>query len=298
VGEATVIDFGDYNGLPDVLHTEGLLPVVDAVWNAGFAEPTVESLRSAESASAPSCLIELPEHAVVSVFQRELPECLAALERRGGRYIVISRDGDARLAHLLKGRELPDCVRHLFAVYAPDGHARVTRMPFALRWRGQIEGLLPSLTLKKERIGRVLCAHLKLHWFGPQHERRTAEKHFTNFERGAVYIAIDGQYPLADDEYKRSLRYFDYVVMASGDGNQEGGIERQAMWEALALGCVPLCTRRQQHWAALPIAIVDRWEDATPEWLDAQYEGIVRRPLDLARMSYWIEQVKAKAGEL
>jgi len=293
-----MIDLGLYQGLPDILYTEGLLPVVDVVWDVGWSQPTVESLRSAEGAAGQSRRTALPRRGVIAVFLRELPDMLRVLERDGGggRYIVVARDGDSLLSRVLT-QGLPSCVQHLFAVYTQTS-ARTTPMPFALRWRTHVESLVPYLAVPRTKERSVLVAHQNLHWFRPGHERRVANAYFRDKPWATVREAPDNQYPMTNDEYLRALRSHDYFVAASGDGNQDGGVERVAMWEGLALGCVPLCTRRQVQWNDLPVAVVDCWEQVTEGLCDASIDALHNQSLDRVRLTYWLKKIYDKTREL
>ncbi|MES2179815.1 MAG: hypothetical protein V4550_18285 [Gemmatimonadota bacterium] len=296
-----MIDLRLYRGHLDVLHTEGLLEVVDYIWNKGWRSPTGGNLRLAEGDSPRegNSSWDLPQKAVVAVFQRELPDVLRNLEQRysNGHYVIIARDGDAKLEHILGRRDLPSYIHHMFAVYAPD-HPRITSMPFALRWASQVEGLENIIaTIPRTSVNKVLVAHQNLHWFRPGHERRTANAYFRDKPWATVYEAPDNQYPMTNDGYLRALRSHDFFVAASGDGNADGGIERQAMWEGLALGCIPICTPRQAQWCDMPIYIVPDWT-SMHEAPSRDFVLSLNLSLDRFRLSYWIERIREKASEL
>lgn len=285
----------DTNG---IFSSEGLVisGVIDFVWGCGWRLPTSENFRNAEGCADRSSGLVLPKKAVISVFLRELPDMLSQIDKDGnsdGSYIVVVRDGDSTLSQTVGG--LPSFVRHIFSVHT-DSNERVTAMPFGLRWVDHAKSLHGlSERLPRTSKNSVLLAHRLLNWLPPDHERRTSLHALSNLPHVTTFLASGEAYPLTLDEYYEKLRQHDYFVSASGDN----GGERQAMWEAMALGTIPICTRKAQaRWSDMPVALVDSWSDVTLEWCQKNIEVLRSRSFEKMSLSYWVERVSKEAKRL
>ncbi len=288
----------------DWLSTEGLVAsgVVDTVWGNGWRAPTSESLRTAEGCNHKTVSpMRLPKRAVIAVFLRELPQVLGQIEREGktdGRYVIIARDGDSKLVDVLR-HGMPPYVQHLFSVYAPH-HSRITPMPFALRWLVDVDRVKEANAyVPRTSKNRVLVCHRTLDWLPPDHERFTSNEFFADKPWATVVSSVFHVNPLTVSAYLKEVRSHDFFVVASGDGNRYGGIERHAQWEAMALGAVLICTKgKQSRWADMPVAIVNDWSEVTPEWCEYNLPLLRKHSIDKMMLSYWVEQIRARAKEL
>lgn len=286
----------------DLFTTEGLITsgAVDLVWGRGWRAPNYASLRAAEGDAGTGDELPLPLRGVLFAFLRELPDALAAIERARptGRFVVIARDGDSRLVNVLREGAIAgtvrqcEAVKHLFSVHT-EARPVVTPMPFALRWKSQAQVLANAIrNVPRSRKNAVLCAHRTLNVLEPGHERFTADAYFGNKPWATFYTAPMEAYPIPYDWYVNEVRSHDYFVAAS---NPDGG-ERQALWEAMALGTIPICTRRTQaRWANLPIALVDEWSDVTEQWCDAHIAELRSRSFEAMSLRYWVGRVEETA---
>lgn len=74
------------------------------------------------------------------------------------------------------------------------------------------------------------------------------------------------------------------------------GIDTHRLWEALYMGCIPICKKYHAHQFEhdLPILFVDEWSDITPELLYETYHQKNKRLLfdsEILKMSYWTEKI-------
>ena len=73
------------------------------------------------------------------------------------------------------------------------------------------------------------------------------------------------------------------------------GIDTHRVWEALYMGCVPICKDYAAHKFdnSLPILFVNQWEDITTDLLQQTYESIDKSLFnsDLLKMSYWSKRI-------
>ena len=293
----------------DTFCTEGLVTsgVVDLVWGCGWRAPTYESMRSAEG----GCFVGvhnsecadrnkglvLPCKAVIFTFLRELPDTLTQIERErpDGHFVVIARDSDSTVESVLGVRGIHSAVKHLFTVHCMRETARITSMPFALRWADHVKGLsaVAAATARKHD-NFVLLAHRLPKHLSDNHERHAAYADLQD-RPWVTAIRADGERdPLSNTEYLTALRCHDYFVAASNDN----GAERHAMWEALALGTIPICTQRQRRWAEMPIVVVDDWTDVTLSLCEEQIASARSKTMEKLSLAYWIEMVRQKAEDL
>ncbi len=291
----------------DLLCTEGLLDsgVVDFVWSRGFRPATGEALHKAQHGWPPedqSPGEPLPSRAVIVCFCVHFPEVLECLAKNypGGRYIIISRDGDPSL----KLGNWPDCVHHVFAIAVPRPDSRATAIPMGFHaFNGWAERLQPVKEIPRERVNRVLVSHSldTGSVYNATHERITSIEYFRDKPWATVQPrllnrqpgeGINGAEPW--EAYTARLRQHDYLAVPIGYG-----VERVAQWEAMVLGTIPICIRRPEfsYFSDMPIAFVDSWTEVTEEWCDANL-GIINRPMDKLKLSYWADRIREKRAEI
>lgn len=289
----------------DFLCTEGLLEsgVVDLVWGYGWRPPTIESMRQAQHGTdqSPSPL-RLPPAAVISCFNVYLPRVLAqiAAENPGGQYIIVSRDGDPPLRV-----SPPPFVHHIFAINVSAPGPRVTPMPTGAYAFVEHKHFDTALQIPRSRANRVLLGYsldMPGSVYHAGHERITAIEYFrdkpwaTVNERMLGWATRSG--PIWSSwswpEYQAFVRAHDYVVVPVGYG-----VDRMAAWEAIVLGAIPICLRHPEllHFADLPVAFVDGWQDVTPEWCDANL-ALRERSAEKLALRYWVDRVAEKRAEI
>ncbi len=289
----------------DLLCTEGLVAsgVVDVVWGYGWRPPTLASLQAAQHGSdqSPSS-IALPKQAVVTCFNMQVQQVVNQLgsESPDGSYIVISRDGDPSFK-----ANLPSCVKHVFAINVINASERVTPMPTMMYFSADHGHIEHAATIRRTSVERALLAYsldMPGSVYNSGHERITAIEYF----RSQPWATIDDKLlgwatrpshivpTMSYPEYLIALREHDYCVTPRGYG-----VDRMAYWEAIALGTIPIAFKHAElmHFADMPIAFINHWEDVTAAWCDANLD-IINRPTEKLNLSYWVERVREKRKEL
>lgn len=292
---------------PNLLCTEGLLDsgVIDCLWwGNGWSVPTVDSLRKAQHGySSDELLVSLPECAVIACFSTHFPSLMERLDNHhgDGDYVVVSRDSDPGL----RDADWPACVRHIFAISVATSNRRVTPIPagFQTYW----DGVCVEYGERPVRANRVAVAHSlddprSSRWPGYT-ERFTSIEYFRDKPWATVSEPLLGwatrenhiAQPWPGPEYRDRLREHDYLAAPVGYG-----VERAAYWEAMALGTIPICHRHPEllHFSDMPIAFVDRWEDVTPEWCDANLSLWQTKSTDKLKLSYWTDRIREKRVEI
>lgn len=92
-------------------------------------------------------------------------------------------------------------------------------------------------------------------------------------------------------QFLQDIRSSKFVLCPRGNG-----IDTHRLWETLYMGSIPIVRREimyNEH-TDLPILIVDRWEDVTPEFLEKKYEEIISKKWNFNKLKigYWIEFIK------
>ncbi len=302
---------------PDLLCTEGLLEsgVVDLVFNRGWYPPTLEALSAAQHGYAREGMqtVPLPNTAVISCFLSQFPYLVPWVERYNptGRYILIVRDGDPSIRDgggpNCNVREWPSFIHHVFGINVLEGSSRVTPMPgaFWAFWNYSAPDIPTALDIPRSRSNRVVVCHRYDGGgaFRPGHERLTSVDYFRTKSWATVHpkmLTMQGGPPLdvchlwPHAEFLAQLRAHDYHAVPIGYG-----VERTAPWEAMALGTIPIVRKHPEylHFADMPFAFVDNWEDVTEDWCDANL-GIAERSTEKLKLSYWVERIREKRSEL
>ena len=73
------------------------------------------------------------------------------------------------------------------------------------------------------------------------------------------------------------------------------GIDTHRVWEALYMGCIPICKPYLAHMFndTLPILFVNAWSDITTNLLTEAYNTVNNRffDSDLLKISYWQRKI-------
>jgi hypothetical protein len=73
------------------------------------------------------------------------------------------------------------------------------------------------------------------------------------------------------------------------------GTDTHRLWEALYMGCIPICKTYVAHKFdnSLPVLFVKQWEDITKDLLEQAYKYVDRSLFnsDLLKMSYWSKRI-------
>ena len=67
-------------------------------------------------------------------------------------------------------------------------------------------------------------------------------------------------------------------------------------WEAMYLGSIPIIRRSKTYdwFEDMPIAMLDTWDDLTPEWLDEQKKLMKTKSMERMTMDYWLEEIRQR----
>lgn len=302
---------------PDLLCTEGLLEggVVDIVFNDGWRRPLPNSLRAAQHGidwPKEDPRIPLPNVAVIAAFMVHFPAVLERLAREnpGGRYILVLRDGDPSVCEgggpSCNVRHWPNFIHHIFAINVLERSSRVTPMPgaFWAFWDYSALDISTAIQIPRKAEGRVLVCHRHDGGavFKEDHERVRCARYFAAQPWATTHPKLvdlpSRPLDVADlwphMELLKRLRAHDYHAVPVGYG-----VERTSSWEAMALGTIPISLRHPEllHFADMPYAFVDRWENVTPAWCDANLH-LRERSIEKLTLSYWLDAIREKRKEL
>jgi hypothetical protein len=94
-------------------------------------------------------------------------------------------------------------------------------------------------------------------------------------------------------KYLTELRKHKFCIAPRGNG-----IDTHRLWESLYMGCIPIVGRDilvEEFAAHLPILIVDRWEDVTPEFLEEAWKRMSETEwnMEALRVGYWLKKLGA-----
>ena len=88
----------------------------------------------------------------------------------------------------------------------------------------------------------------------------------------------------------QNLKRYAFCICPRGNG-----IDTHRLWEALYMGCIPICKKYHTHQfdGPLPILFVEEWGDITKELLIETYNTIDRSLFDsnLLKMSHWSKRI-------
>ena len=90
--------------------------------------------------------------------------------------------------------------------------------------------------------------------------------------------------------YIHNLRRYAFCLCPKGNG-----IDTHRLWEALYMGCIPICKPYITHKfdKQFPILFVDKWNDITKDLLEDTYNTLDRSLFnsDILKMSYWRNRI-------
>ena len=90
--------------------------------------------------------------------------------------------------------------------------------------------------------------------------------------------------------FSKNLAQYAFCLCPRGNG-----VDTHRLWEALYMGCIPICKHYKAHRfkSPLPILFVEDWCDITEELLAKTYENIDVSLFDseLLKMSYWSKKI-------
>lgn len=287
-----------------MLSTDGLVDagVVDLVWDRNqWFNASVDVLRAAQHGGPlVSEPVTLPSRAVIACFSVHFPDMMAQLSGAGGKYIIIRRDGDASLVN----GAWSACVHHVFAINA-IANPRVTPMPTGVYVFGEQEYLVAADATPRTREKRALVAYsldMPGSVYHNGHERITAIEYFKHHPWASVNERLLGWASRTGPvwssfswpDYLLELRKHDYCIVPRGYG-----VDRMSAWESMALGTIPVSLKHPElmQFSDMAIAFVDRWEDVTAEWCDANL-SVIDRPKEKLFLDYWVGRVKEKRVEI
>lgn len=198
-------------------------------------------------------------------------------------YVLVTHNGDTAVpgefAHLLDDPK----VLAWFGQNADD--PRIRQIPIGIANRvfdhGNIERLtaIRELKLPKEHL---LYMNFRVETC-PQHRKKALDafidKPFCVFEP-----------PGDTTTYLINLKKSKFVISPRGNG-----YDCHRTWEALALGCYPICITSPLDplFEDLPVVIVNDWSEVTEAFLNQKYEEFQSKSFNWAKveMPYWLDQL-------
>lgn len=92
------------------------------------------------------------------------------------------------------------------------------------------------------------------------------------------------------ETYLRHLKQHKFVLSPPGNGP-----DCHRTWEALTMGTIPIVEKSQHSlllFEDLPVIMVDRWEEVTPEFLKNRYTPFDPKKLKKLKLSYWVKMIE------
>ncbi|MCH9613418.1 MAG: hypothetical protein SP1CHLAM54_04180 [Chlamydiia bacterium] len=199
-------------------------------------------------------------------------------------YVLVTHNGDrsvpGKFAHLLNDPK----IMAWFGQNADD--PRIRKIPIGIANRvwehGNIERLktIRNLEVNKE------------HLFYMNFRVETCPE----YRKPALEAFIDKPYctfdpPGDSTTYLINLKKSKFVVSPRGNG-----YDCHRTWEALLLGCYPVCITSplDSLYDDLPVVIVNDWSEVTEEFLNQKYEEFQTTTFNWAKieMPYWLDQLE------
>ena len=137
----------------------------------------------------------------------------------------------------------------------------VRPIPLGLVWsEDRLAWMAAAAELPREPENTLYVCHTV---YGPGTERAMLYERFS----GALWVTAEGGGGPGDVpgwSYYEAMRKHAFVLAPAG-----AGPDTHRLWEALALGCVPVVKRHPCHreWAHLPVMWVDDWDEVTRDRL-------------------------------
>lgn len=201
-------------------------------------------------------------------------------------YILITHNGDntvpGRCEHYLDDSKL---IRW-FGQNGDTSHPKFTHIPIGMANRLYDHGNLELFDkLKDKAVEKDILLYANF-GVGTNPGQRTQALHFALKNRHALWA-----WGRKQAQYLEELHRSKFVMSPVGNG-----LDCHRTWEALVAGGIPVVTKTPicPLYDDLPILVIDDWNDLTPEFLEAKYEEMRRKPfkMEKAYFKYWRDLIE------
>lgn len=231
-----------------------------------------------------------------------LARLLRILEHLPNKFIVIAHNGDQHLGDGIletcsNGKcissepySIPDNVLRLYSTNVDVVHPKVDTAPLGLEndmWGSEKKEEIKSVAaLKFRKVGLVYMNH------GINTNREERQKVWDMFcNKPWVTAEVSRGNRKGFAEFYRGIARHKFVLNPMGNC-----FDNHRMWEAWYLGGIPITKRCvfTSFYEDMPMVIVDDWYQVTEEFLNAEYDRIIRMDWnkDKLRFEYWANKIK------
>lgn len=178
-----------------------------------------------------------------------------------------------------------------------NNHPKLYPIPIGLANRkypwGEIEKyikILPNAQNKKRTKWLYINFNIKTN----KKIRKPIWKYFSNHSlNGMVHLAQTTN----QSKYMDEISHFKFVLSPPGNG-----LDCHRTWESLLLGTYPivLSSTLNPLYRDLPVLIINKWEEITPNLLKTKYKEFKSKQWNLDKLyfKYWLKIVKSKQDEI
>lgn len=202
---------------------------------------------------------------------------------RAGEVVLVSGASDASATDSMRD-QLPDNVRRWWATNAVG--AGVDPLPIGFVYSQERHDALSQARALPRGDKLVFICHTTC----TNHHARSPLEFLFRFD-GVTRRGGRSQNDLSPIEFYSALRQHRFVVAPEGTGP-----DTHRLWEALALGVVPIVKRSPIHraWDHLPVLWVDEWEEVTEELLHGWPSPDAEQDLPELCWSHWRQRIYAR----
>jgi hypothetical protein len=200
---------------------------------------------------------------------------------RNGRYICICREGDDPFIDDIVD-DFP-CVKYWFAINCESSRENVEAMPF-----GQSIGSTQRTMSSIEEINKLLATEKTIDndifvCFSDNDADRASAKKIL---REKSFATVSNNLPMG--KFFSNIYHHNFMVSPRGNG-----IDCCRTWETIYLKSYPIVRRHAvyNHFADMPIAFVDDWNEISPEWIAGQKRALANRSPERAYLEYWLKRI-------
>lgn len=229
--------------------------------------------------------LKVPDQEHVSIYAKSENVGMAlnvVISNPNQRFTLVTHNSDLSATQ----RALPKNL-HWFAQNRQWDHPRVFSIPIGLEneyWFPYKQNVMLSTPDQETRIIRSFAQFN----FGTHIERRHICDQLSS-KAVDIHQGTNGNI-VQHKLFCHNLKKYAFCVCPRGNG-----IDTHRMWEALYMGCIPICKHYVAHQfdKPLPILFVEEWSDITEDLLVETYNTIDRSLFnsDLLQMSHWKKRI-------
>lgn len=210
-----------------------------------------------------------------------LPGLFKKISMTGQEITLITGMADKPIQSL---KDKPESVKRWFAVNATCDHPQLIHIPLGIEnHKGSSKGLYTRHEWFLENLERLKQKPKKKLLYCNFNTRTNKKQRQGVVEKLKHFVLrVDQSMPF--EEYCERMSECQFVVCPPGRG-----VDTHRLWEALYMSCIPITIKsRIYQYYTLPIIQVERWEDLTPQHLNAERKYDYEQ-LDI---SYWKKQIR------